>query len=155
MKDDEVFNGKKLKTIRKAKKVSQKELAKLADMSLSAVQSYEDGRYAPKIGPLKRICKALEISQEYLFGTESNNRNQMTLEEAIKYCEEVADTCTDKQCADDHYQLATWLKMLKRILSSGDCNICGIRKVCQLKPNLGEQVRYNCPLFVKEEPCQS
>lgn len=105
----------------------------------------------------------------------------MTLEEAIKHCEEVADYkdhdaelwdrsaefwdndvpyAIDKakecrRCAEEHRQLAEWLKLLKRILSSGDCNDCGIINVCQLKPNLGEQVRYNCPLFVKEESCQS
>lgn len=101
----------------------------------------------------------------------------MTLEEAIKHCDEVADykdhdaelwdrsaefwkednkyavdqvkEC--RRCAEEHRQLADWLKLLQRILDSGDCNICGIRNVCQLKPNLGEQVRYNCPLFVKEE----
>ena len=101
----------------------------------------------------------------------------MTLEEAIKHCDEVADYkdhdaelwdrsaefwnndvpyAIDKakecrRCAEEHRQLADWLKLLQRILDSGDCNICGIRNVCQLKPNLGEQVRYNCPLFVKEE----
>ena len=102
----------------------------------------------------------------------------MTLEEAIKHCDEVADykdhdaelwdrsaefwkednkyavdqvkEC--RRCAEEHRQLADWLKLLQRILDSGDCNICGIRNVCQLKPNLGEQVRYNCPLFVQEEP---
>ena len=101
----------------------------------------------------------------------------MTLEEAIKHCDEVADykdhdaelwdrsaefwkednkyavdqvkEC--RRCAEEHRQLADWLKLLQRILDSGDCNICGIRNVCQIKPNLGEQVRYNCPLFVKEE----
>lgn len=101
----------------------------------------------------------------------------MTLEEAIKHCDEVADYkdhdaelwdrsaefwnndvpyAIDKakecrRCAEERRQLAEWLKLLQRILDSGDCNICGIRNVCQIKPNLGEQVRYNCPLFVKEE----
>lgn len=86
----------------------------------------------------------------------------MTLSEAIKHCEEVVEQFERKKeltavtlemykCADDHYQLAQWLKLLQRILDSGDCNHCGIRKACQIKPNLGEQVRYNCPLFVKEK----
>ena len=41
----------------------------------------------------------------------------MTIDEAILYCEEVADRCdvTDgnRQCADDHRQLAEWLRELK------------------------------------------
>ena len=42
----------------------------------------------------------------------------MTIDEAILYCEEVADRCdvTDgnRQCADDHRQLAEWLRELKK-----------------------------------------
>ena len=96
----------------------------------------------------------------------------MNLEEAIQHCLEVAEQKEEdavwwdkvhqdgyasqeakecKECAEEHRQLAEWLKLLQRILDSGDCNICGIRNVCQIKPNLGEQVRYNCLLFVKEE----
>ena len=56
-----------------------------------------------------------------------------------------------KRCASEHRQIADWLKLLKRILDSGDCNICAIRKHCNVVPELGEMVRYNCPMFVKEE----
>jgi len=38
----------------------------------------------------------------------------MTLEEAIKHCEEVADNNTC-ECAMEHRQLAEWLKELKAI----------------------------------------
>lgn len=38
----------------------------------------------------------------------------MTLEEAIKHAEEVAVTSCD-ECREEHEQLATWLKELKRI----------------------------------------
>lgn len=93
----------------------------------------------------------------------------MTLDEAIIHAEEIAKRCElhmcefpdqlayvekfydAEKCAEEHRQLADWLKLLKRILDSGDCNDCGIKKVCQIKPNYGEQVRYNCPLYVKED----
>lgn len=93
----------------------------------------------------------------------------MTLDEAIIHCEDIVKECNihllrfpeqlaykekfydAKSCAEEHRQLVDWLKLLKRILDSGDCNDCGIKKVCQIKPNYGEQVRYNCPLYVKEE----
>ena len=89
----------------------------------------------------------------------------MTIDEAIRRCEEIvkenqrrADTLSYDQplldcvkCAEEHRQLAEWLKLLKRILDSGDCNECGIKKYCQVVPPLGEQVRYNCPLFVRKE----
>jgi hypothetical protein len=37
----------------------------------------------------------------------------MTLDEAIKHCEEKAQQCGD--CGKDHAQLAEWLKELKRL----------------------------------------
>ena len=38
----------------------------------------------------------------------------MTLEEAIKHAEEVANTACNK-CAEEHRQLAEWLRELKQI----------------------------------------
>lgn len=38
----------------------------------------------------------------------------MTLDEAIKHCKEVAESCNNSECALDHKQLATWLEELKR-----------------------------------------
>ena len=35
----------------------------------------------------------------------------MTLDEAIKHCEEKVDSCDN--CAEEHKQLAEWLKELK------------------------------------------
>ena len=88
----------------------------------------------------------------------------MTLEEAIKHCEEVAesnekqvkegawekDSITEKrcyECAKEHRQLAEWLKVLKEIWDSGDCNDCRNGQ-CEWKPKLGQLVRYNCPHYV-------
>lgn len=62
----------------------------------------------------------------------------MTLDEAIIHCEEVAEfsdrECMyerfygekemKRKCAEEHRQLAEWLKLLKRILDSGGCNDC-------------------------------
>ena len=38
----------------------------------------------------------------------------MTLDEAIKHCEEVADTKCN-ECGNEHRQLAEWLKELKQL----------------------------------------
>lgn len=40
----------------------------------------------------------------------------MTLDEAIKHCEEVYQECPNRGCAEDHKQLADWLKQLRRLL---------------------------------------
>lgn len=86
----------------------------------------------------------------------------MTLEEAIQHCEEVVEKydelyrirrtewekTTCRECADEHRQLAGWLKLLQRILDSGDCNSCAmLHSQCRYAPRIGEQVRYNCPFY--------
>ena len=90
----------------------------------------------------------------------------MTLEEAIKHCEEVAETqewmvgtydadsmgaklC--KECASEHRQLAEWLKALKEIWDSGDCNNCKFKGMCATEPKLGQMVRYNCYGYSRKE----
>ena len=96
----------------------------------------------------------------------------LDLETAIKHCEEVAEAeersaklhqrpdrgvkgsgkryLSCLECASEHRQLAAWLKALKEIWDSGDCNDCRNRG-CLYKPKLGHLVRYNCPFYSKEE----
>lgn len=82
----------------------------------------------------------------------------LDLESAIKHCEEVAERLEGKngyaytdvtceECAKEHRQLAEWLKALKEIWDSGDCNVCRNGQ-CEWKPKLGQLVRYNCPHYV-------
>jgi hypothetical protein len=47
----------------------------------------------------------------------------MTLDEAIKHCLNVAETCTVKACANDHKQIAKWLKDYKRLLAIESGNV--------------------------------
>lgn len=84
----------------------------------------------------------------------------MTLENAIFHCEEIAEQnekyckyMTNKDsmmyqeyssCAAEHRQLAEWLKALKEIWNSGDCNDCLHQRNCTIRPKLGQMVRYNC-----------
>jgi hypothetical protein len=88
----------------------------------------------------------------------------MTLEEAILHAEEIAEEY-EKQViwlrskegnpncehyvdrAKEHRQLAEWLRVLKEILDSGDCNGCRNGQ-CEWKPKLGGLVRFNCPHYV-------
>lgn len=52
-----------------------------------------------------------------------------------------------QKCASEHCQLAEWLKALKEIWDSGDCNDCRNGQ-CEWKPKLGQLVRFNCPHYV-------
>lgn len=73
----------------------------------------------------------------------------MKLEEAIKHCEEVAilneNTCKAKpdsnlkkykKCAEEHRQLAEWLKDYKRLLDQQPCEDCVSRKQAQTEIEL-------------------
>ena len=42
-------------------------------------------------------------------------KSKMSLNEAIEHAENVARTCDISACAEEHMQLAEWLKTLKRL----------------------------------------
>lgn len=72
------------------------------------------------------------------------------LEEAIKRYTDNAEyerTHGNLQGCLDFRQLAEWLKALKEIWDSGDCNDCRNGQ-CEWRPKLGHLVRYNCPHYV-------
>ena len=80
----------------------------------------------------------------------------MTLEEAIQKEEALAYSFGErykrlgepvgdlKELEAEHRQMAEWLKALKEIWDSGDCNDCLHSKNCTIRPKLGQMVRYNC-----------
>lgn len=78
-----------------------------------------------------------------------NSKSIEGLEARLQEQDKYADECF--KCASEHDQLAEWLKLLKSILDSGDCNNCAIQKMCNVRPEWGGQVRYNCPMFVRGE----
>lgn len=100
-------------------------------------------------------CPWFEVQDKHGNKARYYRESQMTLDEAIIHCEEVADRCAmtdgDLKCEREHRQLAGWLKLLKRILDSGGCNDCEmLHSPCRYAPGWGEQVRYNCPFYSKE-----
>lgn len=89
------------------------------------------------------------------------------LDEAIKHCDEVAESEEQKykdwkgdyphlkkidsclECATEYRQLASWLKVLKEIWDSGDCNDCKFSGHCAIQPKVGQLVRYNCYHYIR------
>ena len=63
--------GKNIKTLRKQKKLTQKELAKRAGLAEITIRQYEAGRYVPKTENLFKIAAALEVPySDLLYGRE-------------------------------------------------------------------------------------
>lgn len=56
----------------------------------------------------------------------------------------------DENISEIAYVLDT-LMAYRRIVQSGDCNSCVESKNCKYAPELGEQVRYNCPFYKGKE----
>ena len=50
----------------------------------------------------------------------------------------------------DYQFLVSILKDYRRIVESGNCNICAWKKQCDLVPEPGQPVRYNCPYYEEE-----
>lgn len=65
--DGREFDSIAMREIRKQCNLTQKDLALITQMSLSAIQGYEQGRFEPKIEAVERICKALEIPVSALY----------------------------------------------------------------------------------------
>lgn len=60
--------GERLTTVRKAKKISQDELAKRIGVHAPVIGRYERGEVKPSIEVATKIADALEVSLDYLVG---------------------------------------------------------------------------------------
>lgn len=66
------YFGDKLKAMRKAKKLTQTQLAKKLDMSVSVISAYEQNSKYPSITVLIQLCEILDVSSDYLLGISDN-----------------------------------------------------------------------------------
>ncbi len=58
----------RLKELRLAKGVSQKELGKIIGATYSAISYWENGTNEPKMSYIVALCKYFEVSADYLLG---------------------------------------------------------------------------------------
>ena len=62
--------AEKIKELRKEKKLTQKDIAKVLGVSPTCYAGYEQGYREPDFKILKKICIIFEISSDYLLGLE-------------------------------------------------------------------------------------
>lgn len=53
--------GTKIKELRKARGMTQKELAKKTSLSIASIQGYEQKKYKPKLNTIAKIAVALDV----------------------------------------------------------------------------------------------
>ena len=58
--------GNAIKTLRKQKKITQKQLAELSDISTNALCSIETGQSFPSMATIGKICSSLNVPESYL-----------------------------------------------------------------------------------------
>ena len=65
--------GERLKKLRTAKGISQKELAEIVDVSKSAISKYESGILEPNIRVQLLLARTFNVSVDYLIGNTDFN----------------------------------------------------------------------------------
>ncbi len=86
--------GKRLKEVRKLNNFTQKQLAKLLDVSESAITNWERGFSCPSIENIAKICTTCNVSANYLLGIEEDfmlNLNSLTPNTIMFICKIVND----------------------------------------------------------------
>ncbi|CAM3093385.1 helix-turn-helix transcriptional regulator [Lactococcus hircilactis] len=73
------YIGNKLRSLRKAKKLSQAELAQKLNLSSWAVASYEQGKSYPSVEGLMKICDIFGVSSDYLLGLSDKLPDKLAL----------------------------------------------------------------------------
>ena len=64
-----------IKTARKAKGLTQVELAQKVGVTQGNLSAWEPGRWEPEMDALKKLCEVLECSADFLLGQEALAKN--------------------------------------------------------------------------------
>ncbi|MBB6239876.1 transcriptional regulator with XRE-family HTH domain [Pedobacter sp. AK013] len=88
--------GDKITTLRKAKKLSQADLAKQANVSREIIGRYERNEVSPSVEVAKKIADTLEVSLDYLAGEGSKTGFDKQTLKLIDEIEELEPSIKDK-----------------------------------------------------------
>lgn len=71
----------KIKRLRKAKGLSQKEVAAMAGVHAAHFSRLETGKYQPSIEILRKIAQALDVTTDYLLNEEADDFSPIKVED--------------------------------------------------------------------------
>lgn len=85
MTDFKKLLGKRIKVIRKAKNLTQEKLAELIDIETPSLSYLENGKYAPSIETLQKLCAVLNVKpfELYYFSELSPDDKKEELKKAM------------------------------------------------------------------------
>jgi transcriptional regulator with XRE-family HTH domain len=88
MKTEQI--GKRLREVRIDARLTQREMAKLVNLSTGSIGAMENGLYTPNFDVLRAIHKKLGVSYDYIIdGLESNENPSKLIEENARLKEEL------------------------------------------------------------------
>jgi transcriptional regulator with XRE-family HTH domain len=76
--------GDNLKSIRKQKRMTQRELSGLTGLSEAALSQFEKNKRQPNLKSLKLLCSALRLSYAELFGEVKVKPTPMTRQQVLE-----------------------------------------------------------------------
>lgn len=122
--------GERIRLARKDKGLSQKALAVKANLSTTAIQNYEYGKYKPKVEQVERIANALGVTAVDLMG--------------IEYFDATIDTGQIRKEIDalDSIEFAYGKDALQLMTDYLSLNEQGKRKASEYLTDLTEQPKY-------------
>lgn len=75
--------GKRLKTARKEKGLTQKELAALIHVKHNSISDWENDKNRPDIGTVELLCGILKITPSYIMGVKESTPPMLTGADAV------------------------------------------------------------------------
>lgn len=67
-----IYIGEKIRELRIAKRMTQRQLADKLDLTKGAISAYEQGAKYPSLEVLVKMCQVFQVSADYLLGLSDN-----------------------------------------------------------------------------------
>ena len=84
MISNEILNHR-LKKLRTEKKITQKKLAEILDVSQTTINAWESGRQEPSLGKIFLLSKLFNITPDYLYGFDNETKKYLNFIKNEKY----------------------------------------------------------------------
>ncbi len=91
MSDFKKLLGNRIKTIRKARKLTQEQLAEYVNIGTPNISYIENGKFAPSIDTLQKIAQALKVEPYELYKFNDNKTIEQMKEELFSAFNENED----------------------------------------------------------------
>lgn len=94
-----IFSKRLKEAMLKRNRMKQSELSEKTGITVATLSRYINGKRVPKATEIAKIADALDVSCNYLMGTDDDMNGEkvgtINVAKALEYCEKAADTCNE------------------------------------------------------------